>query len=155
MERTLILIKPDAVARGLVGRILQRFEDKGLTILGLKQCHIDAPLASAHYAAHKAKPFYEPLVKFITSGPVTAAVVEGVDAIEVVRALVGSTDGKKAAIGTIRGDFGMSTRYNLVHASDSPESASEEIQRFFSPGELPDPQEPRGWIYDRTGGGFD
>ncbi len=151
MERTLILIKPDAVARGLVGRIIQRFEDKGLTILGLKQCIVDAELAEAHYAVHKGKPFYEPLLEFITAGPLTAVVVEGIEAIAVVRTLVGPTFGREAPPGTIRGDFGMSKRFNLIHASDSPEAADEEIRRFFQPGELAEEQAPRAWIYDDSG----
>ena len=131
MERTLLLIKPDGVSRGLVGEILSRFERKGLTIDALERRTMDAALADEHYAEHVSKPFYPPLKEFMTGGPLIAAILSGDQAIEVVRALVGATDGRKAAAGTIRGDFSLSNRENLVHASDSPDSAKREIALWF------------------------
>ena len=130
-QRTLVLLKPDAVRRGLVGEILSRFEAKGLTIVALEQRQIDTDLADAHYAEHVARDFYPPLRAFVTSGPLVAAVLEGDEAIEVVRALNGATDGRKAAPGTIRGDLSLSNRENLVHGSDSAESAEREIKLWF------------------------
>ena len=130
-QRTLVLLKPDAVRRGLVGEILSRFEAKGLTIVALEQRQIDTDLADAHYAEHVERDFYPPLRAFVTSGPLVAAVLEGDEAIEVVRALNGATDGRKAAPGTIRGDLSLSNRENLVHGSDSPESAEREIAIWF------------------------
>jgi nucleoside-diphosphate kinase len=130
-ERTLVLIKPDAVRRGLVGEITGRFERKSLVIEALVLRTMDAALADEHYAEHLDKPFYPPLKEFMTSGPLVAGVVSGDQAVEVVRALVGSTDGRKASAGTIRGDFSLSNRENLVHASDSPESAKREIGLWF------------------------
>ena len=131
MSRTLVLIKPDAVRRGLVGEILSRFEAKGLSILALEQRTIDAALADRHYAEHVGKDFYPPLRAFVTSGPMVSLVLEGDEAIEVVRALNGATDGRKAAPGTIRGDLSLSNRENLVHGSDSAESAEREIALWF------------------------
>ena len=130
-ERTLVLIKPDAVNRGLVGEILSRFERKGLTIETLVLRSMDAALADVHYAEHVHKGFYPPLKEFMTSGPLIAAILSGDQAIEVVRLLVGATDGRKAAAGTIRGDLSLSNRENLVHASDSPDSAKREIALWF------------------------
>jgi nucleoside-diphosphate kinase len=130
-QRTLVLLKPDAVRRGLVGEILSRFEAKGLTIVALEQRHIDTDLADAHYAEHVERDFYPPLREFVTSGPLVAMVLEGDEAIEVVRALNGATDGRKAAPGTIRGDLSLSNRENLVHGSDSAESAKREIALWF------------------------
>lgn len=130
-ERTLVLIKPDAVRRGLVGEIIARFERKGLTIDALVLRRMDADLADAHYAEHVEKPFYPPLKDFMTSGPLVAAIVSGDQAIGVVRTLVGATDGRVAAAGTIRGDLSLSNRENLVHASDSEESAAREIKLWF------------------------
>jgi nucleoside-diphosphate kinase len=130
-QRTLVLLKPDAVRRGLVGEILSRFEAKGLTIVALDQRQIDTDLADAHYAEHVERDFYPPLRAFVTSGPLVAAVLEGDEAIEVVRALNGATDGRKAAPGTIRGDLSLSNRENLVHGSDSAESAEREIKLWF------------------------
>ena len=130
-QRTLVLLKPDAVRRGLVGNILSRFEAKGLSILALEMRTIDQALADEHYAEHVAKDFYPPLRDFVTSGPLLAAVLEGDEAVEVVRALNGATDGRKAAPGTIRGDLSLSNRENLVHGSDSPESAEREIKNWF------------------------
>jgi nucleoside-diphosphate kinase len=131
-ERTLVLIKPDAVRRGLIGEIIGRFERKGLTIDALELRTMDGELADAHYADHLTKAFYPPLKDFMTSGPLLAAIVSGDQAISVVRALVGATDGRAAAAGTIRGDLSLSNRENLVHASDSPESAEREIKLWFS-----------------------
>jgi nucleoside-diphosphate kinase len=130
-ERTLVLVKPDAVRRGLVGEVVSRFERKGLTIEEMRLRTMDAALADQHYAEHVDKPFYPPLKDFMTSGPLVAMVLSGDSAIEVVRALTGATDGRKAAPGTIRGDFSLSNRENLVHASDSPESARREIELWF------------------------
>jgi nucleoside-diphosphate kinase len=130
-ERTLVLIKPDALRRGLLGEILGRFERKGLAIEQLVLRGMDAALADQHYAEHVDKAFYPPLKEFMTGGPLVAAVVSGDQAIEVVRALVGVTDGRKAAAGTIRGDLSLSNRENLVHASDSPDSAKREIGLWF------------------------
>jgi nucleoside-diphosphate kinase len=134
-ERTLVLIKPDAVRRGLVGEIVSRFERKGLVIEAMVLRTMDGQLADQHYAEHVEKPFYPPLKEFMTGGPLIAAVLSGDQVIEVVRALVGSTDGRKAAAGTIRGDLSLSNRENLVHASDSPDSAKRELALWFP--ELP------------------
>jgi len=136
MERTLIILKPDALQRRLSGRILQRFEDKGLTIAGLKLMRISRALAEEHYAPHKGKPFYPPLIDYITSGPVLVLVLAGERCIEIARTLMGKTFGYEAAPGTIRGDFGASRSYNLVHGSDSPESAATEIALYFKDDEL-------------------
>ncbi len=130
-ERTLVLIKPDAVRRGLAGEVIGRLERKGLTINALELRTMDADLADAHYAEHVEKPFYPPLKAFMTSGPLLAAIISGDEAIAVVRLLVGATDGRAAAAGTIRGDFSLSNRENLVHASDSTESAEREIKLWF------------------------
>ena len=130
-QRTLVLIKPDAVRRGLVGQILSRFESKGLTLVALEQRTIDAAQADAHYAEHVEQPWYPPLREFAISGPLVALVLEGDEAIEVVRAINGATDGRKAAPGTIRGDLSLSNRENLVHASDSEESSAREIALWF------------------------
>jgi nucleoside-diphosphate kinase len=130
-ERTLVLLKPDTVRRGLVGDVLSRFEAKGLAILAMELRHIDAATADEHYAEHVDRDFYPPLRDFVTSGPLVAAVLEGDEAIVVVRALNGATDGRKAAPGTIRGDLSLSNRENLVHGSDSPESAEREIANWF------------------------
>jgi len=130
-ERTLVLIKPDAVRRGLVGQILSRFEGKGLAVDAMVLRTMDVALADQHYAEHVEKPFYPPLKEFMTGGPLVAAILSGDMAVEVVRGLVGATDGRKAAAGTIRGDFSLSNRENLVHASDSPDSAKREIALWF------------------------
>lgn len=130
-ERTLVLVKPDAVRRGLVGEVLGRFERKGLGIVAMDLRSIDGELADRHYAEHLERDFYPPLRTFITSGPLVAMVLEGDQAIAVVRTLTGATDGRAAAAGTIRGDLSLSNRENLVHASDSPESAAREIPIFF------------------------
>ena len=130
-QRTLVLLKPDAVRRGLVGDIVARFEAKGLRIVAMDQRTIDAELADQHYAEHVEKAFYPPLRDFVTSGPLVALILEGDEAVEVVRALNGATDGRKAAPGTIRGDLSLSNRENLVHGSDSEESAAREIKIWF------------------------
>jgi len=131
LERSLVLIKPDAVRRGLVGEILGRFERKGLVVEAMVLRSMDAKLADEHYADHVEKAFYPPLKEFMTSGPLVALVLAGDEVIEVVRAMIGSTDARKAAAGTIRGDLSLSNRENLVHASDSPESAKRELAIWF------------------------
>ena len=130
-ERSLVLIKPDAVRRGLVGEIIGRFERKGLAVDAMVLRSMDAALADQHYADHVEKAFYPPLKDFMTSGPLVALVLSGDEVIEVVRGMLGATDGRKAAAGTIRGDLSLSNRENLVHASDSPESAKRELQLWF------------------------
>jgi nucleoside-diphosphate kinase len=130
-ERSLVLLKPDAVRRGLVGEILSRFERKGLAIDALELRTLTGELADQHYAEHVERDFYPPLRTFITSGPLVALVLSGDQAIDVVRTLIGPTDGRKAVPGTIRGDLSLSNRENLVHASDSPESAARELALFF------------------------
>jgi nucleoside-diphosphate kinase len=130
-ERTLVLIKPDAVARGLVGEVISRFERKGLTLSALVLRTMDVEMADRHYADHLEKAFYPPLRDFMTSGPLLAGILTGDGAVDVVRALVGATDGRKAAAGTIRGDLSLSNRENLVHASDSVQSAEREIKLWF------------------------
>ncbi len=129
--RSLVLLKPDAVRRGLVGAILARFEAKGFTIVAMDQRQVDEEMADQHYAEHVERDFYPPLRKFITSGPSVALVLEGDEVIETVRLLNGATDGRKAAPGTIRGDYSLSNRENLVHGSDSAESAEREIALWF------------------------
>lgn len=130
-ERTLVLVKPDAVRRGLVGEVLRRFERKGLRIAAMDLRTVDAGTADSHYAEHVGKDWYPPLRAFITSGPLVAMVLEGDAAVSVVRGINGATDGREAEPGTVRGDFSLSNRENLVHASDSPESAAREIEIFF------------------------
>lgn len=153
MERTLIILKPDAVQRGLCGQILMRFEQKGLQIVGMKFTKLPAQLVETHYEAHRAKPFYAGLVKFMTSSPVVVLALEGKDAIAIARKMMGATFGSKAEPGTIRGDFGVSNVFNLIHGSDSPESAQRELGLFFKPEELIDWQPAsRGWVYDLSKG---
>lgn len=130
-QRTLVLLKPDAVRRGLVGAILQRYEDRGLRVVRLEMRSIDGDVADKHYAEHVERDFYPPLREFVTSGPLVAMVLEGDQAIEVVRGINGATDGRKAAPGTVRGDYSLSNRENLVHGSDSWESAEREIGIWF------------------------
>lgn len=147
LERTLILIKPDAVQRRLAGTILSRFENKGLKIVGLKLLQVTKELSAEHYAEHVEKPFYPLLEEFITSGPVIAIAAEGPEAISVVRAMMGSTNGRESAPGTIRGDFGVSRQMNLVHGSDGPEAAAREIPIYFKPEELLDYESSlSGWV---------
>ena len=136
MDQTLILLKPDAVQRRLVGEILARFERKGLRIAAMKLMQIDRSLAEKHYEPHRGKPFYESLVGFMTSEPVVAVVLVGFQAVDVCRRLIGETFGYQATPGTIRGDWGISNQFNLVHGSDSIESARREIELFFSPEEI-------------------
>jgi nucleoside-diphosphate kinase len=136
VERTLIIIKPGAVARGLVGEVLSRLEKKGLKIVGLKMLKMSRGKAEELYSVHKGKHFYEELINYITSAPVVVGVVEGDDAIQVVRRVIGPTNPKEAPPGTIRGDFGISITQNVIHASDSKESAEREIKIFFEEGEL-------------------
>ena len=130
-QRTLVLLKPDAVRRGLIGEIIGRFERKGLVVEAMTLRTMDAGLADQHYADHVEKAFYPPLKEFMTSGPLVALVLSGDEVIDVVRAMIGATDGRKAAAGTIRGDLSLSNRENLVHASDSPDSAKRELQLWF------------------------
>ena len=130
-QRTLVLVKPDGVRRKLVGEVIRRLEQKTLDIVAMKMMTIDAALATEHYAEHTEKPFFGELLEFITSGPVVAMAVEGDEAISVVRQMMGATDPKKATQGTIRGDYGLITTENLVHGSDSPESAERELKLFF------------------------
>ncbi|HIV59341.1 MAG TPA: nucleoside-diphosphate kinase [Candidatus Stackebrandtia faecavium] len=130
-QQSLVLIKPDAVSRGLVGEVISRLERKGLVIEEMVLRRMDAELADAHYAEHVEKPFYPPLKEFMTSAPLVAMIVSGDEAIPAIRSLAGATDGRKAEAGTIRGDFSLSNRENLLHASDSPESAAREIALWF------------------------
>ncbi|MEZ5942691.1 MAG: nucleoside-diphosphate kinase [Planctomycetaceae bacterium] len=136
MQRTFILFKPDAVERRLCGRLLARLEDRGLKIVGMKMLQVTPELAAKHYEEHVSKPFYPLLEEFITSGPVVALVAEGPGAVQVVRGMLGATNGRESAPGTIRGDFGMSRQMNLVHGSDGPEAAEREIAIYFTPEEL-------------------
>ncbi len=135
-ERTLVLFKPDAVQRRLCGRLLSRIEERGLKIVGMKMLHVTPELARRHYAEHVDKPFYPLLEAFITSGPVVALVAEGPEAISVLRAMMGPTNGREAPPGTIRGDYGLSRQMNLIHGSDGPEAARREIEIYFAPEEL-------------------
>jgi nucleoside-diphosphate kinase len=152
METTLIILKPDAVQRGLSGRIISRFEDKGLQIVGMKLMQISQDLAATHYEAHKERPFYPGLVKFMTSSPVVVMALRGVGAITICRSMMGATFGSKAEAGTIRGDFGVSNSFNLIHGSDSPEAATRELGLFFKAGEVIDfPRAIESWVYDMSG----
>ncbi|HAV30404.1 MAG TPA: nucleoside-diphosphate kinase [Planctomycetaceae bacterium] len=136
MERTLILIKPDAVQRRLIGRVITRIEDKGLSIIGLKLLQVTPEISRLHYAEHVSKSFYPELESFITSGPLVALAIEGPEAITVMRTLMGKTNAREAAPGTIRGDLGASRQMNLIHGSDSPESAQRELAIYFRADEL-------------------
>jgi nucleoside-diphosphate kinase len=136
MQQTLVLLKPDCVQRRLAGTIIQRLEQKGLRLAAMKLVQTSTDLAEKHYAVHKGKPFYQSLVQFVTSGPTVAMVWEGREAVSVVRALMGPTDGTKAPPATIRGDFALSVQNNLVHGSDSPENAASEIAIWFKPEEM-------------------
>ncbi|WP_442481446.1 nucleoside-diphosphate kinase [Aeoliella sp. SH292] len=138
MQRTLILLKPDCVQRRLMGRIISRFEDKGLTFVAMKLMQVKPELAKQHYAEHVEKGWYPTLEEFITGGPILAAVLEGLEAIQVVRDMLGATSGLKAAPGTIRGDYSSSRQMNLVHGSDGPEAAEREIALYFAKDELVD-----------------
>jgi len=148
MERTLIILKPDAIQRRLIGRIIQRFEDKGLAVVAMKLMRIARELAERHYAPHKGKPFYPGLIDYVTSGPVVVMVLKGERCIDIARTLMGKTFGYEAAPGTIRGDFGASRSFNLVHGSDSPDSAKVEIALYFQERELLDYAPPdRTWVF--------
>jgi nucleoside-diphosphate kinase len=136
MERTFILLKPDCVQRRLMGRVLARFEDKGLNIIAMKMMRVTPDMANKHYAEHVKKDWYPALEGFITGGPIVAAVVEGLEAIRVVREMLGATSGLKAAPGTVRGDFSSSRQMNLVHGSDGPEAAKREIDLYFRDDEI-------------------
>ena len=153
METTLIILKPDAVQRGLMGRIIGRFEDKGFQVVGAKLMLIDLALAQRHYEPHKGKHFYEGLIKFMTSSPVLVLAVRGVGVIEISRKMMGATFGSTALPGTIRGDFGVSNSFNLIHGSDSAESSERELGLFFGAGELLDyDRAVEGWVYDLSSG---
>jgi nucleoside-diphosphate kinase len=147
LQQTLVIVKPDGVQRGLVGKILARFEERGLKIVALKLMQVDRALAEKHYAVHKGKFFYQGLVDYITSSPVAAMVLEGHEAIGVVRTMVGATRPWEAAAGTIRGDYALMGLRNLIHASDSPETAASEIALWFQPGEIsPYSREMDRWV---------
>ncbi|MCB9831986.1 MAG: nucleoside-diphosphate kinase [Planctomycetes bacterium] len=149
METTLLIVKPDGVQRSLVGEIITRFERKGLQLVGMKMMQISNELASTHYAQHKERPFYAGLVRFMTSSPVVVLAVRGVNAIEICRKMMGATFGSKAEAGTIRGDFGVSNSFNLIHGSDSPEAAARELELFFAKGEVVSYELGNlHWIYD-------
>jgi nucleoside-diphosphate kinase len=149
MERSLIILKPDAVQRGLIGAILARLEQRGLKFAGLKLIQIDEALARRHYGVHEGKPFFEGLVQYITAGPVVVVAVVGKQAIQIVRNTVGATNPMNAAPGTIRGDFGLEVGRNLIHASDSPENGEAELALFFKPEELLEWQRSTdGWNYE-------
>ena len=136
IERTLILLKPDAIQRRICGQIISRFEDRGFQIVALKMLNVTAELARQHYEEHLEKPFYPLLEEFITSGPVIALIAEGPQAVQVVRNMMGDTNGRESQPGTIRGDFGLSRQLNLIHGSDSKESAQREIEIYFDPHEI-------------------
>ena len=150
MERTFVMIKPDGVQRGLVGEVIMRLERKGLKIVAMKMMKVSEELATEHYTEHKEKPFFKSLLDYITSGPVVAMVVEGKNAVKVVRALVGATNPIEALPGTIRGDYGMDIGRNVIHASDSPESAKREISLFFNAEEIIDYSRiDEDWLYEQ------
>jgi len=136
MEKSLVLIKPDAVERGLSGAIISRLEGQGLKLIALRMLHMDKDLAQRHYAVHKDKPFFPGLVNYITSSPIVAAIFEGEGAVELIRKTMGATDPSRATAGTIRADFGLDVERNSTHASDSPETAGSEIKLFFSENEI-------------------
>lgn len=153
MQTTLIILKPDAVQRGLMGRIISRFEDKGLQIVAAKIMRISPELAAEHYQTHLGKPFYKSLVSFMTRAPVLVLALRGLQVIDISRKMMGATFGSKAEPGTIRGDFGVSSSLNLIHGSDSPEAAAVELKRFFEDDEIVELEraiEP--WVYDFSTG---
>lgn len=152
MEKTLIILKPDAIQRGMAGRIIARFEEKGFQIAAMKLMRIDKSRAERHYGVHKEKPFYPRLLQYITSSPVVVMVLQAVNAIAVARKMMGATFGSNAEPGTIRGDFGLSNSFNLIHGSDSPEAAEFEIGLYFKPEEmLAYERGNEKWIYDYSG----
>lgn len=149
MEKTLLILKPDCIARGYTGEVIKRLEQKGLSILAMKMIKVSRELAEQHYAEHKGKPFFESLLKFITSGPVVPMVIEGMDAPQVCRRIIGATKCSEAEAGTIRGDYGMSGRFNLIHGSDCDESAMREIALWFKPEEIMDTyRDDYHWLHD-------
>jgi len=158
LQKTLIILKPDAVKRGLVGKILARFEEKGIKIVAMKMVQLNREILEKHYAEHKGKPFYESLVSFMQSGPVVLAVLEGFNAIEVVRKMVGATNGREAEPGTIRGDYSMSQQNNLIHASADTSVTEREIKLFFKEDEILDYEASERIVYakdelEKLGGG--
>jgi len=148
METTLILVKPDGVQRGLVGEVVKRLETKGLQLVGLKMLVPPRSLLEQHYAVHEERPFFKSLLAFMSSGPVVAVAAKGDGAIETVRGLMGTTDGRKSPPGTIRGDFGMSKSFNIVHGSDGPDTAKFELGLWFAEGEIRWTQDDLRWVYD-------
>ncbi|MDI3502420.1 MAG: nucleoside-diphosphate kinase [Archaeoglobi archaeon] len=149
MERTFLMIKPDGVQRGLIGEIIKRIESKGLKIVAMKMMRVSRELAEKHYEEHRGKPFYEGLISYITSSPVVAMVVEGKNAVQVVRKMIGATDPLEASPGTIRGDFGMEIGRNVVHAADSLKSAEREISLYFSKEEILEYRRiDEEWLYE-------
>ncbi len=150
MERTLILIKPDAMQRGLAGEIIARLERRGLRLVALRLFQMDEALARRHYAEHEGKPFYRTLVDFITACPIVAAILEGPNAVEIVRAAMGATDPRQATPGTIRGDYGLNITQNLIHGSDSSQSAQREIDLFFREDDIHSyPRDLDRWLFDQ------
>jgi len=153
VERTLIILKPDTVQRGLVGEVTKRFENKGLKLVGMKLMQISKELAEKHYAVHADKPFYPGLIRYITSGPVVVLALEGKGAIAISRKMMGKTFGFDAEPGTIRGDFGVSKTFNLIHGSDAPETAAHELALYFKKDELLSyDRAVAGWLYDTSSG---
>ena len=149
MERTFVMVKPDGVQRGLIGVVVSRFERRGLKVTGMKMMWIPRELAERHYEEHRDKPFFEPLLSYITSGPVVCMVLEGENAVSVIRTMMGKTNPQDAMPGTIRADFAQTTGRNLVHGSDSPESARREINLFFNDYELHEYQKPEeDWLFE-------
>ncbi len=153
METTLVLVKPDGVQRRLVGRILSRFEEKGLQVVAMKLLRLPAALLETHYAAHRGKPFYAGLVQYMASGPVVAVALRGKNAVAVVRKMMGATFGSKAEPGTVRGDFAVSDGFNLVHGSDSSEAAQKELRLYFREDEVLEwTPGDQSWVYDSSDG---
>ncbi len=148
-ERTFLMVKPDGLQRGLVGEVIRRLENRGLKLVAMKMIHINRQLAETHYTEHEGKPFYDGLIDYITSAPSVAMVWEGETAVELVRSMIGATDPKKASPGTIRGDLALFTGKNIVHGSDSPESAEREINLFFTSSDIcPYNLAHENWLYD-------
>ena len=153
VEKTLIILKPDTLQRGLAGRVITRFEEKGFQIVAMKAMQVSRELAEKHYAVHKGKPFYPRLIEYITASPVVVMVLQAVGGIAVARKMMGATFGSKAEPGSIRGDFSLSNSFNLIHGSDSPEAAAFEIGLYFKPDELLRYERPgEKWIYDTSAG---
>ena len=148
MQTTYVMIKPDGVQRGLVGEIVNRFERKGLQLVGMKSMIPDQTIARTHYAVHAERPFFEGLISFVTSGPVVCMAWRGVDAIAVARRLIGSTNGREADPGTIRGDYGMDMGYNMIHGSDGEDTAAAELALWFPEGTMEWTQDGQRWVYE-------